>query len=102
MERVGAPPVAVHNATALLAAIDGGEASILRLVGDAPFRFADEPVIDSGVGPTSMLIRRSLVLEAEAGRRAVLDGGGPLSHATLRSKLGLGAWEGPSHTPAAS
>ena len=34
--------------------------------------------------------------------RAVLDGGGPLSHATLRSKLGLGAWEGPSHTPAAS
>ena len=27
--------------------------------------------------------------------RAVLDGGGPLSHATLRSKLGLGAWEGP-------
>ena len=42
------------------------------------------------------------VKRCEQQMRAVLDGGGPLSHATLRSKLGLGAWEGPSHTPAAS
>ena len=61
----------MHTSAELRDAIASGTASVLLLVGDAPFAFSTS--IATAIGPTALLVNRSVVLVAPVGGVAVLD-----------------------------